>query len=379
MKILNFLLIILGAFSCKTSSPTTNVATYPTIDWAFPYFEKVDSLNPILKPSASQTFVDPISKELVHWESRNVLNPTAVVRGDSVFLLYRAQDGPGTSRIGLATSHDGLHFRKAANPVFFPAADEFQGLEWNHRKVPGQSWPAGDLFDGVEDPRVVEAPDGNYIMTYTAYDGKTARLCVAYSKDLIDWVKVGPVLRDKVYADFWSKSGAIVCRREGERIIAQKIEGKYWMYFGDTKLFMATSTDLLNWTPLLDGESGQLIEVLHPRRGYFDSRLVEPGPYALNTDAGILLIYNSSNAENFNEPTMPKFTYSAAQALFAKNAPYRLISRTDTPFIKPDKNYERKGEVNEVCFVEGLVYFHDKWLLYYGTADSRIAVATYKR
>ena len=44
-------------------------------------------------------------------------------------------------------------------------------------------------------------------------------------------------------------------------------------------------------------------------------------------------------------------------------------------FIHPDKPYERTGEVNEVCFAEGLAWFNNKWFLYYGTADSRIAVA----
>jgi predicted GH43/DUF377 family glycosyl hydrolase len=52
-----------------------------------------------------------------------------------------------------------------------------------------------------------------------------------------------------------------------------------------------------------------------------------------------------------------------------------LIDRAEAYFIHPDKDYERVGEVNEVCFVEGLVYFKDKWFLYYGTADSKIAVA----
>jgi predicted GH43/DUF377 family glycosyl hydrolase len=33
------------------------------------------------------------------------------------------------------------------------------------------------------------------------------------------------------------------------------------------------------------------------------------------------------------------------------------------------------GEVNDVCFVEGLVHFKGKWFMYYGTADSKIAVA----
>ncbi|MFK7932490.1 MAG: glycosidase, partial [Saprospiraceae bacterium] len=90
---------------------------------------------------------------------------------------------------------------------------------------------------------------------------------------------------------------------------------------------------------------------------------------------GILLIYNGSNAANFNDPALPKFTYAAGQALFNKNAPYQLIDRTESYFIHPDKDYEKVGEVNEVCFVEGLVYFQNKWFLYYGTADSKIAVA----
>jgi predicted GH43/DUF377 family glycosyl hydrolase len=53
----------------------------------------------------------------------------------------------------------------------------------------------------------------------------------------------------------------------------------------------------------------------------------------------------------------------------------RLINRSNQAFIWPDKDYERIGEVNEVCFVEGLVHFNGKWFLYYGTADSKIAVA----
>jgi len=149
------------------------------------------------------------------------------------------------------------------------------------------------------------------------------------------------------------------------------------MYFGDTNLFMASSSDLINWKVAENEESGKRISVLHPRMGYFDSRLVEPGPYALIKDEGILLIYNSSNAANFGDPKLPKFTYAAGQALFDKESPYKLIDRTESYFIHPDKDYEKVGEVNEVCFVEGLVYFQKKWFLYYGTADSKIAVATY--
>ncbi len=367
-----FLLATTGCVSPKGTAPTAQ---------SFPQFQKVDSLNPILNPSSDLTFTDPISGGVIHWESRNVLNPTAVVRGDTVYLLYRAQDATGTSRIGLATSTDGLHFEKSAKPVFYPDLDEQKVLEWNRRKeaepviTKAEEAKTGTfLFDGVEDPRVVEAPDGTYVMTYTAYDGETARLCLATSADLRTWSKLGPVLRG-ADADTWSKSGAIVCERVGDKIVATKIDGKYWMYFGDTDLFMATSTDLARWSPVRDEESNAFIEVLHPRRGYFDSRLVEPGPYALSTEGGIVLIYNASNAASFSESGLPKFAYAAGYAVYDSGAPYKLIARSDAPFIEPDKDYERVGEVNEVCFVEGLVHFRDQWYLYYGTADSKIAVA----
>ena len=349
--------------------------------WAFPFFQKVDSINPILNPTQSLSFTDPITNSKVFWEERNVLNPAAIVKNDTVFMLYRAQDQWGTSRIGLAYRTDGLHFEKRATPVFFPDQDPQKTFEWNYRKEEGVPYSLdckSCYFDGVEDPRIVQSETGSYIMTYTAYDGKTARMSIASSKDLIHWEKHGLILKDDKYKDYWSKSGSIVTQRMGNQQVAVKIKGTYWMYFGDTNLFMATSEDLIHWTPLEDAEKGTPVSVLNPRSGYFDSRLVEPGPYALyDENKGILLIYNASNAANFNDPELPKFTYAAGQALFNAEAPYKLEKRTRSYFIYPDKEYEKVGEVNEVCFVEGLVYFNNQWFLYYGTADSKIAVAVF--
>lgn len=346
--------------------------------WSLTGFEKVDSLNPILKPSAELQFVCPLNRQAVKWEERNVLNPSAVVKDDKVYLFYRAQDVSGTSRIGLAVSSDGLHFEKRGEPVFYPDNDEMKKYEWNYQKdehyvFSGTS--GSNYFDGAEDPRIVESEDATYIMTYTSYDGKTARLCLASSKDMENWTKHGPVLNSEEYIDSWSKSGAIVVKQEGNKMVATKINGKYWMYFGDTDIFMASSDDLIRWEVAENKENNKLIEVLHPRPGYFDSRLVEPGPFALLKDDGILLIYNGSNALNFNDSKLPVYTYAAGQALFSKEEPWKLMERTENYFIHPDKAYEKVGEVNEVCFVEGLVYFRDKWFLYYGTADSKIAVA----
>ena len=360
MKPYYILLLVFLFTNCKQKNEIPATDKNNT-DWPLLNFAKVDSLNPILQPSNSQIFNCPVSQSTVLWEEKNVLNPSAIVREGKVYLIYRAQDKKMTSRLGLAISDDGLHFVKQPEPILFPGEDSSKKYEW-----PG----------GIEDPRVIETEEGSYIMTYTSYDGKTARLCLASSKDLKGWTKHGLVLHGEKYKNTWSKSGAIIARKSGDKIIATKIKGKYWMYFGDTDLFIATSDDLIHWEIAENAESKKMISVLHPRAGYFDSRLVEPGPYALIRDEGILLIYNGSNAANFNDSTQPKFTYSAGQALFAKDQPYKLIARTDTSFIRPDKPYEKIGEVNEVCFVEGLVHFKNKWFLYYGTADSKIAVAT---
>ncbi|MEI6047733.1 MAG: glycoside hydrolase family 130 protein [Bacteroidota bacterium] len=362
-KIIIVALNIIILTQCNTNrsqdkSPKENIQS-----WAMTGFVKADSINPILIPSGDQEFFCPIGKKVVKWEERNVLNPSAIVKDGKVYMIYRAQDNEMTSRLGLAISEDGQHFIKQPAPVLYPDNDSMKQYEWK---------------GGIEDPRIVEGEDGTYIMTYTAYDGKVARLCLAASKDLTTWIKHGLVLSSEKYRDVWSKSGAIVSKLENGKIVATKIKDKYWMYFGDTDLFMATSNDLIHWDVAENEETKKMISVLHPRMGYYDSRLVEPGPYALVRENGILLIYNGSNASNYNDPNLPKFTYAAGQALFDKENPFKLVDRMDGPFIRPDKPYEKTGEVNEVCFVEGLVYFKNQWLLYYGTADSKIAVAIKK-
>ena len=363
-------IISLLGFGCDEPKSSTAIDA----SWEWEGFTKADEVNPILSPSDQLKFKCPISGQSVNWEQRNVLNPSAVVKDGKVYLLYRAQDETGTSRIGMAVSEDGLNFEKMESPVFYPDNDGMKNYEWHHAKDKDLE-KGKDYFDGVEDPRVVGMPGGGFLMTYTAYDGKTARLCFATSEDLFSWDKKGLVLKDEKYKDTWSKAGAIVSSLQESQVTAASVGGKYWMYYGDTDFFMATSEDLLSWTPLENAENGRRISVLHPRSGYFDSRLVEPGAYALLLPEGIHMIYNASNAVNFNDSELPVFTYAPGQVLFNAKKPNQVIERSDNYLFRPDKNYEREGEVNEVCFVEGLVYFREKWFLYYGTADSHIAVA----
>jgi beta-1,2-mannosidase len=345
--------------------------------WMLAPFTKIDSVNPILKPGKLK-FKDPILNKRVAWEEKYVFNPAAVVRNGKVYLLYRAEDTvqklAGVSRIGLAESTDGIHFTRRPAPILYPKNDGFKKYEWE---------------GGCEDPRIVEDDKGTYYMTYTAYDGTTARLFIATSRDLINWTKHGSVFakaENGKYINYWSKSGAVVAKRSGDKIVAAKINGKYWMYWGESNIYLATSPNLIDWTPVPETDPAKkqydslrnyeaFKIAFGPRKGRFDSQLVEPGPPAIVTDNGIVFIYNSRNSPEYGDKNLPEGTYSAGQILADKNDPFNIIDRSENSFFTPDKPYEITGQVNNVCFLEGLVYFKNKWFLYYGTADEQIAVA----
>ena len=368
--------------SAKGPSASVVNVLKPPFPWMQPFI-KIDSVNPVLSPGTGG-FVDPISKKTVLWEEKDVFNPAIVKKDGKVYMLYRAQDKVGkpggTSRVGLAVSNDGLHFKRMPKPVLYPENDAFKKYEWE---------------GGCEDPRVVRGDKGLYYMMYTAYEGTTARLFVATSTNLLSWKKYGSVFGKAYngkYALKWSKSGSVVSRYIDGEPVAVKINGKYWMYWGDSQIWCATSDDLINWTPVemkkgerppvkLRGQATTMPDlkvVLPTRDGMFDSNLVESGPPAMLTDDGILLLYNSMNDVSFGDKSLPEGSYDASQVLFDKNDPTRIIGRMNTYFMRPEKPYEITGQVNQVCFIEGLTQIGARWYLYYGTADSKIAVAATK-
>jgi beta-1,2-mannosidase len=332
-------------------------------DWTLgPFLRPVHA--PVIAPNPQSTFNDPINKKPVHWEALHTFNPAAIVRDGKVYVLYRAEDDSGkmvigmhTSRLGLASSDDGIHFVRNATPVFYPDNDAQKDREW-----PG----------GVEDPRLVESEDGTYVLAYTQWNRKSTDIGIATSTDLIHWTKHGPALIGKKYQSLSYKSASIVTRLDQGRLVAAKIQGKYWMYWGEVKVRLASSPDLIHWTPVEDA-SGNAVVLLAARPGLFDSAFPEVGPPAVLTDRGVVLIYNGKNTD---APGIAPGAYSAGQALFSAEDPSKLVARTDEPFFKPEEAWEQSGQYAAgTTFTEGLVFFHEKWFLYYGCADSRVGVA----
>ena len=339
--------------------------------WLIGPFTRPATGNPAIAPLPVSTFTDPILKSQVLWEALHTFNPAAIVRKDTVYVLYRAEDNSGameigghTSRLGLAESSDGIHFTRMSEPVFYPAEDDQKAREW-----PG----------GVEDPRVVEREDGTFVLTYTQWNRETYSVGIATSRDLMHWTKYGPAFLTAAggkYAQLKYKSAGIVTRVVKDRLIAAKISGMYWMYWGEGAIYIATSPDLIHWTPVED-QRGEPVELLRPRPGHFDSTFPETGPPPVLTSAGIVVLYNGKNAVSGGDPQLGPNAYAAGEALFDPINPMHLLTQTDAPVLEPELPYEKTGQYAAgTTFAEGLVYFRKQWFLYYGCADSLVAAAT---
>ena len=184
-------------------------------------------------------------------------------------------------------------------------------------------------------------------------------MCLATSRDLFHWKRqsvILPAYKGKWNVG-WTKSGAIVPSR---------IRGKYWMYYmGDApgrpgQIGVASSEDLGHWADATDQP------VLEARPGYFDSRVVEPGPPPVILPEGIFLLYNGADDH---------LVYRTGWVLFDKRDPGRVLARSDQPIFRPELEWEKSGQVPNVVFVEGLIREPRRWLFYYGAADKFIGVA----
>jgi beta-1,2-mannosidase len=326
--------------------------------------------NPILQADSDFQFKDPIKNELVRWQKAEVFNPAAIVKNDKVFMLYRSEDNPAailggrTSRLGLAESADGIHFKKFPEPVLFPDHDAFYQYEY-----PG----------GCEDPRLVQTSAGVYIVAYTAWNNKLARLSIAFSKDLVHWEKKGPAFAKAYHAKFldtWSKSASMVTQFENGKQVLAKINGKYWMYWGEKFINLAWSENGFDWFPSIK-ENGELNNAATIRPGKFDSDLTECGPPAIITRKGVVLLYNGKNANDSTaDVSLPKGTYSVGQIIFDPKNLQNVIERSSKPFLQPTLPHELTGQYKAgTTFAEALLYFKNKWFLYYGTADSYVGLA----
>ncbi len=298
--------------------------------------------NPILAASPSQP-----------WEAGAVYNASTVVWNGAVWMVYRAEDVPPadirednlyTSRLGLARSADGLHFERMSDKPVLGT-----GGPWAARKT-----------RGVEDPRVTRMDDGRFLMTCTAFSGAslydfggTIRLFLAESDDLYTWREHGPVF------PFTAKSGGI---------LSERVAGRYWMYYGEGDIRLASSPDGIAW-------EDHPTPVLTPHPGTAENG-IEVGPPPFVTPEGIVLIYNRISAGT-------PMHYEPGVAVFDRHDPARLLWRSPGPLLRGESADEvsarfadEQGENNYVLFAMGTARFAGRFFLYYGRADESVCAAT---
>lgn len=191
-------------------------------------------------------------------------------------------------------------------------AESKDGRNWTRHAEPALSPEAEYEKDGgVEDPRLVKIGNA-YYLTYTAYNTKDAQLALAVSRDLIHWQRKGVIL--PAYKGRWNVNWT-----KSGAILDRKINGHYWMYF------MADARDLRDQTGV----------------AWSDDKLV----------------------------------YRTGWALFDLKDPSRLLARSDQPIFEPELDWEKKGQVPNVVFVEGMVRQAGQWLFWYGGADKFVGAA----
>ena len=330
---------IIGVVGILSACGFTNAPSLDTTqeeqdnNWVIGPFHRPEGVNPVISPQPTE-FYCPMRKQQVKWEESDTFNPAATTKDGKIVVLYRAEDnsaqgiGKRTSRVGYAESKDGIEMKRMASPVLFPAEDNFKDQDW-----PG----------GCEDPRVAMTEDGLYVMLYTAWNRKKARLAVATSRDLKNWTKHGLAF-DKAYNgrfnNLFCKSGSILTKLKGNQLVIDKVDGKYLMYWGEYAVYAATSDNLIDWYPVLD-EKNELMKIIQPRKVHFDSLLTECGPPAVRTKHGIVLMYNGKNSGKTGDADYPANAYCAGQLLLDGDDPYKVLDRLDKPFFAPEASFGR--------------------------------------
>ena len=128
----------------------------------------------VLRRLNQNPILEPIREHW--WESEAVFNPAAIFYNGRVHMLYRALGRDGVSRIGYASSPDGINFdERLPYPVYTPeiaVESKFRNpftsparMKYDHAL-----WASGGGWGGSEDPRIV-AIDGRVYVTFNMFNG----------------------------------------------------------------------------------------------------------------------------------------------------------------------------------------------------------------
>lgn len=275
------------------------------------------------------------------YPAHTVFNPGAVRLADgTTLLLCRVEDRRGHSHLCAARSANGIDGWQI-DPEPTLAADPKRGSE--------ELW-------GIEDPRITFMEDlGKYAVAYTAFGRGGPCVALALTEDFRTFERCGVVMQ----AD--DKDAALLPRR---------LHGSFALFHRPTTdsgshIWLSLSPDLKNW--------GSHRLVLPARKGsWWDAHKVGLSPPLIETPRGWLMIYHGVRH------TAAGCLYRLGLALLSLDDPGTCLLRGDEWMFGPEAPYERAGDVSNVAFPCGYTVDADgdTLNLYYGAADSSIALAT---
>lgn len=271
-----------------------------------------------------------------------VFNPGAVqLATGETLLLCRVEERTGLSHLCAARSDDGIrNWRIDPEPTLAPDVE-------NH---PEEAW-------GIEDPRVVWLSElGKYAITYTCYSEPGPGVSLALTEDFKTFERIGNILPPE------NKDAALLPRRINGRwaLIHRPVSP-----MGGAHIWIAYSTDLRHW--------GEHRRILASRRGaWWDANKIGLSPPLIETSDGWLMIYHSVRG------TVAGAIYRIGLALLDLADPTRCLLRSDQWVLGPETPYELNGDVGNVVFPCGVCIGEDgdSLRLYYGAADTSVALAT---
>lgn len=303
--------------------------------------------NPILSPTHHE------------WERDAAFNPTALHLGGKVHLLYRAIGPDGMSRIGYASSKDGLNIDERLNyPIYTPQAWFETNDSDSDSQVPSPMFSSGGGWGGCEDPKITQIGDRVY-MTYVAFTGSWPTRTVLTSISVDDFLK-------KRWR--WSKPMLMSPPGVGSKSVAlfpERINDKFYIFHRVWPNIMIDAVDNLEFGEGKKYLTGQ--HMIRPRKSFWDSQKLSVGASPIKTSDGWLTIYNA--VDRFDSGK-----YKIGAMLLDLKDPVKVLARSRKPILSPEEYYENDGKPG-VAYPGGVANLDDMLHVYYGGGDKVSAVA----
>jgi predicted GH43/DUF377 family glycosyl hydrolase len=297
------------------------------------------------------------------WESQAVFNPAALVAGGRVHILYRALGNDGISRIGYASSLDGIHFdERLPYPAYTPIK-EFSMPGPDRRYGPLSyntiSYASGGGWGGSEDPRLVEM-DGRVYMTFVAFDGW------GFVRMALTSLPINNFLRKQ-----WTWRMPALLSPPGEInknwvLFPEKINGKYAILHSvspEIAVAYVANLDDFDGTKFIYGSKRG-----GGRPGHWDSAVRGAGAPPIKTELGWLLLYHGFDADH------PQIGYKVGAMLLDLHDPTKILYRSNGPILEAKEWYENDWKPG-VTYASGAVIFKGDLIVYYGGGDKYVAAA----